>query len=90
MDTADYTLYRKGVTPGTKRERGVGIAISNKITLYITQESIDTNDRIMYMRIHLPHSEEIAVISTYASTLKRSDSDKDQFYENLQNQMKFT
>ena len=75
----DYTIYWSG---GTKKEAGVGFAISNvlsNVTLNITPIS----DRIMCLRLELTSGEYLKLVSVYGPTMQRPQEEKELFYSQL-------
>ena len=76
-----HTIYWSG---GSKKEAGVGFAISNKLSnLGLTLMPI--SDRLMFLRVQLKCGKFLKLISVYAPTMQRTQEEKEQFYEQLSN-----
>jgi len=54
-EESGYTIYWSGKPSSEKSESGVRLAISNNITLKLSEDSKPVNDRIMTLRLPLKH-----------------------------------
>ena len=75
----DYTIYWSG---GTKKEAGVGFAISNKLSSFV-MTTVPISDRLMILRIQLRSGKYLKLVSVYAPTMQRSQEEKELFYQSL-------
>ncbi|XP_066915923.1 craniofacial development protein 2-like [Clytia hemisphaerica] len=75
----DYTIYWSG---GTKKEAGVGFAISNKLSSF-EMTTVPISDRLMVLRIRLHSGKYLKLVSVYAPTMQRTQEEKELFYQSL-------
>ena len=75
----DYTIYWSG---GTKKEAGVGFAISNKLSSF-EMTTVPINDRLMVLRTRLNSGKYLKLVSVYAPTMQRTQEEKELFYQSL-------
>ena len=75
----DYTIYWSG---GTKKEAGVGFAISNKLSSF-EMTTVSISDRLMVLRILLNSGKYLKLVSVYAPTMQRTQEEKELFYQSL-------
>lgn len=81
---AGYTFFTTGKPVTEPRLHGVGFAIKNTLLKELgDQKPCGINHRLSYMKIKLAHSRYITIVSAYAPTMKSSEEDKDEFYEDL-------
>ena len=74
----DYTIY------WTKKEAGVGFAISNKLSSFV-MTIVPISDRLMVLRSQLHSGKHLKLVSVYAPTMQRSQEKKEIFYQSLTN-----
>ena len=72
----DYSIYWSG---GTKKEAGVGFAISNKLSSF-EMTTVPISDRLMVLRIRLNSGKYLKLVSVYAPTMQRTQEEKEHFY----------
>lgn len=75
----DYTIYWSG---GTKKEAGVGFAISNSLS-NVTLDLTPVSDRVMCLRLELATGEYLKLVSVYGPTMQRPQEEKELFYDQL-------
>ena len=75
----DYTIYWSG---GTKKEAGVGFAISNKLSSFV-MTTVPISDMLMVSRIQPHFRKYLKLVSVYAPTMQRSQEEKELFYQSL-------
>ena len=77
-----YTFFWKGRPEGEKREGGVGFAIKSDLVKHL-EHPIGVSDRVMTVRLPLPHNRYMTIVSVYAPTLASSEESKTAFFEDL-------
>ena len=81
-----YTFFWKGRPEGEKREGGVGFAIKSDLVKHL-EHPIGVSDRIMTVRLPLPHNRYMTIVSVYAPTLASSEESKTAFFEDLRHSL---
>ena len=79
----DYTFFWSGVPEEEHLASGVGFAIKNSLSNELSEIPVAVDERLMTLRIPLPKSSGLFIISAYAPTMTNSEEIKDRFYENL-------
>ena len=74
-----HTIFWSG---SEEKIAGVGFAISNKLAAEGINP-VPINKRLMTSQIHLRNGERLTLISVYAPTMKRTQEEKEKFYEKL-------
>jgi exonuclease III len=88
--SSGYTFYWSGTSQESRREHGVGFAVSDHINARIMDEPDCINSRMMIIRIRLSRARSATFISVYAPTMSHSDEEKDNFYDQLLDVIKST
>jgi len=80
MESDGISIFYSG---SVNHQRGVGILL-NQLTLKSVTSREPVSDRIITVRLQARFSK-VTLIQVYAPTNTTSDTDKDEFYEQLQN-----
>ena len=82
----NYTFFWKGREPEESRQHGVGFAIKNNL-LGLIEPPTGGNERLLSIRLTTAAGP-VNIISVYAPTLSSSEDTKDQFYGQLDEQIR--
>ena len=86
-DHGGYTFFWKGLPQQERRIHGVGYAVRNSILEKCGTVPVGISERLMKFRIPLTSHRYATIFSVYAPTLMAESEDKDQFYEQLDQEL---
>ena len=80
-----YTIFWQGKPQGQRREHGVGFAMRNNIIPFF-ETSVAITIRLKTLKVHIAKGP-LTIFSVYAPTLQADDEDKNNFYQELEQEI---